>query len=352
MITDQAVTKDSRQDVSSRPGMGRARALARLFCFFFLIGLSAWGLDWCITAGLRRTQGTIFGVSNRIVRGSINADIVISGSSRAASHYDPRLIAAETGSTAINLGRNGSQTDMQVAVFQTYMRHNRAPKVVLHNLDAFSFQTSREVYNFAQYVPYLNEPTLYEPLQKIDPNTYKSRYLPLYGYIVTDMSFSWLKGLSAWLPRSSSEDDLDGFDPRDTPWSNEFDQFQADNPHGVTWDIEEEGVRLIEELAELCQKSGSQLVLVYSPEYAPMQEITANRAEVFARFKEIATKYNLQLWDYSDWPHAADTRYFTNSQHLNATGARAFSQDLASRLKDLNSAPPASPAPGHQLQTQ
>jgi hypothetical protein len=39
------------------------------------------------------------------------------------------------------------------------------------------------------------------------------------------------------------------------------------------------------------------------------------------------------IWDYSNWPHSADTRYFTNSQHLNVEGPEQFSLDLAMNLK-------------------
>ena len=42
----------------------------------------------------------------------------------------------------------------------------------------------------------------------------------------------------------------------------------------------------------------------------------------------------MPLWDYSDWKYNNDRDLFYNSQHLNATGAALFSEDLASRLKN------------------
>ena len=77
---------------------------------------------------------------------------------------------------------------MQVAVLRAYLEHNRKPDLVIHNLDAFTFETTREVYASAQYTPYLYDEELYRPLLKIDPNTWKSRYVPLYGYVVEDMN--------------------------------------------------------------------------------------------------------------------------------------------------------------------
>lgn len=314
-------------------GTNEAAATAlRIVLFFLLIAALAWGLDTTITRGLRRMSTSLYGVSNLIMDGKVNAQIVITGSSRAASHFDPRIIQKITGYRTFNLGRNGSQTDMQLAVFKFYLKHNRKPAVVIHNLDAFTFQTSHEVYNSAQYVPYLSEEELYQSLRQVNANIWKSRYLPLYGYIVEDMSFAWLQGLKAWLPLPQREEIIDGYDPRPTPWTDEFRHFQATHPSGVRWEVEAEGKRLLEELTRICQEQGIRLILVYSPEYAEMQALTTNRAEVFDEFRKIAAKRQVPLWDYSNWRSRSDTRYFTNSQHLNADGARVFSTEFAAEL--------------------
>jgi hypothetical protein len=305
----------------------------RVASFLGILAVLIWGLDATITAGLRRISTSLYGVTNRLIQGTINAQIVITGSSRAASHYDPRIIRRMTGRTTFNLGRNGSQTDMQLAVLRSYLKHNRQPEVVVHNLDGFSFQTTREVYNPAQYVPYLAENEFYEPLHRIDRDVWKSRYVPLYGYVAADMSFAWVHGLQAFLPLPQREDLIDGFDPRPAKWTDEFAQFRADHPQGVRWEIEPEGKRLMEGLTALCRDRGIRLLFVYSPEYGDMQALTTNRTEVFETFRQIASRDQVPIWDYSNWPHRADTRYFTNSQHLNVEGAEQFSLDLAMNLK-------------------
>ena len=78
----------------------------------------------------------------------------------------------------------------------------------------------------------------------------------------------------------------------------------------------------------------NQLIFVYSPEYAEMQKLTKNRAEIFRCFHEVAAPYHVPVWDYSDWKYAGDTEYFTNSQHLNAHGAAVFSANLADCLRE------------------
>jgi hypothetical protein len=307
-------------------------AVRKIACFFGMIVVLAFALNAIITSGLRRIKSSAFGASNLIMEGQVNADIVITGSSRASSHYDPRIIEAITGRSAYNLGRNGSQTDMQVAFLKAYLAHNRKPEIVLHNLDAFTFVVTREVYNPVQYTPYLYDRNMYDALRTINPNVSKSRYLPLYGYVVEDMNFTWVLGLKGFLGWSPPEDYFLGFNPRSRKWTDDFQHLKALNPDGVSFEIEQPGVQVVEDLIRVCKQNGIQLIFVYSPEYIEMQSLTNNRAKIFYYFHELSDRFNVPLWDYSDWKHAGDQDFFQNSQHLNATGAAVFSHDVADRL--------------------
>jgi hypothetical protein len=310
-----------------------AKAVSLLVGFFAVIVVLIFAMNAIITSGLRRIKTSEFGASNQMMEGKVNAQIVITGSSRAMAHYDPRTIEAITGRTAFNLGRNGSQTDMQVASLKAYLAHNRRPEVVIHNLDAFTFVMTREVYDPVQYTPYLYDSNLYDALRKINPNMWKSRYLPLYAYVVEDMNFAWVLGFKGFWGWSPQEDYFLGFNPRSTKWATDFQKFKDSNPNGVRFDIEPAGIQVVEDLIAVCKQYGTQLIFVYSPEYNEMQAMTTNRAEIFARFRELADRANLPLWDYSDWEDAGNKDYFQNSQHLNTTGAAVFSDDVAKRLK-------------------
>jgi len=322
-----------RKIQKNRAHPGPLRSVGRIVCFFCLIVVLALVLDTVIYSGLRRIKTSGFGVSNKIVEGKINADIVISGSSRALTHYDPRIIQDRTGRTAFNIGLNGSQTDMQLARLKTYLRHNTKPSLLIFNLDLFSFQTTHGgVYDPGQYVPYLQEPAIYAALTRINPDVWKARFLPLYGYAVEDLRFTWLLGMMGFFGWSPVEDHFLGFKPRHLSWTDDFERFKEMNPDGVRFEIEPDGVREMEELLRLCREQGIAVLLVYSPEYTEMQALTANRAQVFARFEELSERFGVPLWDYSASPISSLKENFYNSQHLNAGGASAFSMDLAARI--------------------
>jgi hypothetical protein len=311
------------------------RAAARLGCFLGLIVVLIFAVNAVITLGLRRIKTSAYGASNMIMEGKVNADIVITGSSRALVQYDPRTIEAVTGRSAFNLGRNGSQTDMQVAFLKAYLAHNRRPAVVIHNLDAFSFVTTQQIFEPVQYIPYLYDSSLYDPMLKIDRDTWKSRYIPLYGYVVEDMNFTWLDGVAGFFGWSPHEDYFLGFNPRHLYWTGDFESFKEANPQGVRFDIEPAGIEDLKNLVSICKQNGIQLIFVYSPEYKQMQQITSNRAEIFVEFHRIAETDSIPIWDYSNWQYNTDKQLFYNSQHLNADGAALFSEDLARRLEQF-----------------
>ena len=326
-----AVSLGRRHQVSTTC-TGRS-ALVRLGLFFALVGVSVVIASGAIDLGLRRTMTSDFGVFNRMVDGRINAAVVVTGSSRAMNQYDPREISRQTGLTAWNIGVNGSQTDMQLAVLRTYLQHNVAPAILLHNLDSFSFVTSRDGVAFPDlYIPYLKEPAIYGALRKLDSDWWKARYLPLYGYAVQDMRFTWTKGLASLAGRMPRETRFNGFEPRHMPWTEDFDRFKRDHPAGVSFAIEQDAVDDLGAIVKEGTTRGARVVLVYSPVYIEMQRLDRRKAEIFERFRQIAARYGATLWDYSDSPISHHRELFYNSQHLNAAGAAAFSADLARRL--------------------
>ena len=308
---------------------------SRIFAFFAFVGVLAFSLHKTIDFGIRGINKSEFGVWNNIVDGRINADILIAGSSRALTHYDSRIIEAITNKRTYNIGLNGSQTDMQNARIKTYLEHNKKPLLIIFNLDLFSFQvTQGGVYNPGQYIPYLNQRPLYHALKQIDPEIWKSRYIPLYGYAVEDLRLIWTFGLLSLLSSPKSEDHFQGFKPRYTKWSEDFARFKKNNPKGVRFGIETQGINEMEKLMNLCKNNKIPILLVYSPEYVEMQKITRNRKEIFKLFLELSNRFSTQLWDYSGSRISAKRINFYNSQHLNNIGANLFSLKVATRLRN------------------
>jgi hypothetical protein len=334
VATEETQPGTACSTTGARTVCSQRKAVLRLLAFFIVFAIAAAGLDYAISFGMRRIRTSAAGSLNRVMAGKVNAEIVISGSSRALVQYDPRVIQQVTGKTAYNIGRNGSHIDMQLALLKAYLRHNTKPKLVLHNLDLHSFQPTHELYDSAQYLPFLSNPEIYQGISQITPDAWKWRYIPLYGYAAEDMRFTWLTSARAWIGKHPREDYFLGFNPRYLHWTGDFERFKAQNATGFTVAVESRGKQALLELIQLCAAQQIRLVLVYSPEYLDAQELTRNRPEIFRLFQSLAAENGAELWDFSAAELCRRQELFYNSQHLNADGARAFSDALALRLKE------------------
>ena len=308
--------------------MGR-RFVFKLFLFSTLALALGVALQWILVLGLTRYHASARGVWNSVVQGKVNADIVVCGSSRALVHYDPAIIKARTGWSAYNLGRNSTWPDLQLIFLKTYLAHNRAPKCIVINVDHTCFAVTKRVYDPGQYIPYLDEPALYDKLVLLDNRYERMRHFPLLGVIEHRLFLASLAGLFGIYGK---EDHFDGFAPSTRTWSSEFDRFKRDNPDGFTIPIEEEGTAIFGDLIRVGLKAGSRVVLVYSPEYYEAQILTRNRKEILDQVRKIADRCGVEFWDFSDNPICQDKSFFYNSQHMNKRGADIFSDELGQKL--------------------
>jgi hypothetical protein len=305
----------------------------RLPAFFTLLALVAFASHQIIGFSIRNVEIGEVGAFNRAMSGDVDAEILISGSSRALVQYDPAILGDALKMRAFNLGRNASHTDFQAAVLEAYLARNEPPALVVQNLDSHSFEPTVEIYEPGQYVPHLGIEPLYRGLQKIDSDVWRWKYLPLYGYAVEDLKLIWLRSFFAHF-LDSSQPNL-GYSPNDLQWTGEFDAFKLANPAGVPRRIEPDGVSALVKIIQLCHAANARLVFVYSPEYAEAQSFTSNRAALFHKFHSIAAANGIRFLDFSSSDICRDRANFYNSQHLNRNGAEKFSRELGAKLLQI-----------------
>lgn len=175
-----------------------------------------WGLQTTLLHGLRNYSTGKFGVWNKAVEGKINAQILFAGSSRTWVHFDPRVIEAQTGRSAYNIGRDGTLPDLQLAFLTMYLRHNQKPELLVQGLDIMMFCSSEKVYAPWQYLPFLQEPEIYQSVCLIDPAFRGYRYAPLLGIFKTRLSDLAFRGL---IDHPKKEKQFQGFEPKRMSWS-------------------------------------------------------------------------------------------------------------------------------------
>lgn len=309
--------------------------LRQLLLFAGPILLLSWPADLILSSALKKTglcEGE-YEVWEDIYQGRIDADIAVYGSSRAWVHIDPAVLQQHTGLSAYNFGIDGHGVWLQQLRHQEYQRHNPAPRVIILSLDFFIFSREKNaLYNYEQFLPYLREnknlrqiSNWYSVFSEADFSLPFYRYLGQWKLIV--------KYLESRLAQSSEPYRRRGFRGMDRAWDGSFEQHVAELG-SYEAEIEPGAVALLDSLAAWCRDEGVQLIPVYSPEYIEGQRFVRNRAEVMSVFREFAARWNLPLLDFSREKICYDRRYFYNATHLNAGGARLFSEQLARALRD------------------
>jgi len=314
------------------------RYLWHAVLFVVVLGALCSGIDYLVTAGLRKSGSEQYVVWNDIRSGSAASDVIIQGSSRAWVHFSPGIIGDRLGMTCYNLGVDGYDLDMQLARYRLYREHNQKPKVVVQALDVSSLNVRSDIYEAGQFLPYFNEDAVREGVRPYDYFKWYDYYLPLVRYR-EEFGLAYAGAMEALGLRHYTSAKDRGYEGMDMVWTGEFEQYARDHPDGVEVVHLEAAENDLDAFLAECNREGILVVLVYPPEYYKGQELVNNREEIFAIYRRLAGKHGVEFLDYSSDPMSLDTTYFYNSQHMNKAGAELFSADVAEKLAQIVDAP-------------
>src|SRR5262249_39721173 len=150
-----------------------------VFCLLgFIIAFSADGLLW---AGLRHARTSNVSVWHAVVAGRIGSDRLITGGSRALVGVDCDILGRRLSMSCFNIGLDGSPVNLQRPYVETYLQHNKPPRLAVVSLDMGSLTESTTPYDLAQYLSYLDEQPIAAGLRRY-VDVWKYRYIPLYAF--------------------------------------------------------------------------------------------------------------------------------------------------------------------------
>jgi len=303
-----------------------------------LIGL-CYGLQFMADRGLRKSNSNDFKNWTMIVQGEMNAELLITGSSRAMRMIDPRILEDETGLVTYNLGMEGARLQSQLSRWNTYLANNKKPKIIVQTVDLMSMGHAKTVFKKQQFLPFLHKEFVYDALEPVDNKLFIDRYFPLYKYHGYMDEFK--EGISLFLGKSSSKKytEYRGYESKDKKWNTEFQQMKdtltndtlIHPPKLVT-----EGFEILNEMITDCQSKNIQLVLIFTPQYKGLTELQVQTNSLISGFEELGKKENVHFLNYAFDPICNDTTYFYNAMHLNKLGAEIYSKNLSNDLKKLN----------------
>lgn len=309
--------------------------ISRIFTYSIVIlGISLY-VQYFIDTGLQKYKHEDYGIWNKIFQGKINADIIVQGSSRSLVQFDPAIIEQNTGLTCFNLGTSGGRFLMQKAKWDSYILYNKPPKILIQNVDIMVMRKEWFIFNKAQYLPFLDQPSIASNLEDIDNRIWFEKNIPLYKYRGFRHVVS--KGLRSYfnLIPHTRDNYYNGFISVKKSWNHDFDSFKAKNNEVIhsKEDIRF-GYSFLEKLMHECKERNIKLILVHAPLYSELLQIVPQKGMIDSLFNKLANKYGMVYWDYTNLPIYNSKNYFYNSTHLNSVGARIFSEQFSN---DLNS---------------
>lgn len=289
--------------------------------------------DWFFSHQLKKSRDGEFSVWNDIYNGKVNADIVVYGSSRAMVHMDPKIIQDSLHANAYNLGLNGHNFWLQYFRHKELLKHNKAPKFIIHSVDVFTLVKRKDLFQMEQFLPYMlyNDEleywiTPYEGFKKYDFKIPLVRYYGQYKTIG--------KIFKTFISNDEVGDSLryKGFASKNQVWNDDLVKARKKFPD-YRVSLDSTSIRLFDNYLRELRNMGIAVVLVYTPEYIGGQDFVKNRDEIMNTFSTFAQKYNIPFFDYSQDPISFKKEYFYNASHLNGLGAQVFTSKMVHDLK-------------------
>lgn len=309
------------------------KILAVTFCLAFAI-------QYFADSGLKKIEASIFQDWENLLQGDINSELVISGSSRGAVSYNPDILENITGLSSYNLSYNAGSFNLQYLKMETYLKRNKAPEIIIQNIDLSHFSRTNAIPEEFQFLPFLYDDDLRESLSEINNKYQIYKYVPLVKY--NNHHSLLLKGILSGLGKdlkiySTSK----GYLPIDKPF--EMDKHNLERLANLNYnassilDLYSEGLDSTTSFYKKKIPSSTQVFLVWAPEFKERRDTISAvtsliRTEVRKRFKDMP---NVLFLDYRNDPISEDSIYFYDSFHLNKKGSEIFSYKVSNDIKNI-----------------
>ena len=139
--------------------------MVKFYKYFFLIFISSflilYSLQFLADNGLRKSVNSVYHDWLQILEGNINADIIISGSSRAFFGYNPTVLEDQLKMKTFNLGYSAAGYKLQLEKLKIYLTRNQKPKIIIQNIDLTFFNEDRLIPNENEFIPFFKDTLIF-----------------------------------------------------------------------------------------------------------------------------------------------------------------------------------------------
>lgn len=247
-------------------------------------------------------------------------DLLVFGSSRAARHYDPRILEDSLGTSCYNCGKDGNGIIMLYGWYRIMGKRYR-PRVIVYDIQPDYDLLKGDNTKFLPALRYFYDE---DPIQSIfwsvDKNERYKMMVSAYRYnsqflqIVLDNI-------------KPAQQDIKGYRP--LRGTMDYEPIVTENASKV-YAYDPLKLYYLERLILDCEHYGTQLIFAASPQYKN------TNSNVLTPIKKLCQKHGIPFIDhYSDKNFNQEKNYFKDSSHLNEEGATMYTRSVAREIKRL-----------------
>jgi len=275
------------------------------FCALVLAG------DRCVNFAAGRLMARSRNSFVQMYEGKCRADALLLGNSRMDRNCDAKELERRTGQRALNLGLGGNHTRICEALFLDYIDRYGPPQLLVLELTQCvdSPDSMGEMMIFTRYSSRMRSLA-----QELDPKfmTFQS----IFKSLRYNNDTFWRLASEAVKPPSPRQ--LAKVMPRE-----EMERWKQARPSA--WPAVPENIKALNRLLKAAKDSGVEVRLIIAPMWCGYKA----KIENFDTWKTEMAKHigEQRIWDYSDL-FADEVACFNDGNHLNALGAKRFSEVL------------------------
>jgi hypothetical protein len=282
-------------------------------------------IHFFLNAAFRRTTTLDRGgIVNKVLQEK--CAIVVLGSSRAVLHYDPRILGSKLNMSAYNAGCNGQQVHYTRALVDLILQR-QTPAIAIINVDTgFVMDARFNLCQAATMAPFMDESGIIKNMIYSKGPFERLKYLSL-SYRFNDKPLVILASLFF------EDKTISGFSPRE----GKVDPAKAQKKLTAFLEPDREMMELLRQTVSQLKEAGSYVVLVLSPTWNREGRIDPMSIPILKAIRDLAQDEQVSFLAVTNenTPEFQNCEYFRDPNHLNADGARIFSEILAAKIAGL-----------------
>ena len=302
-------------------------AVSLVFCQMIFIPINKGNLKFHSDLNMRLHE---------VLESHTDYDLLFLGASKVYRNINPGIIDSICHVSSYDAGYDGGKLHELEMYMEAYLQNHPPPKVIVLNLDWFSFTTTQCYWNYPQFYPFLDNRSLYGKLRSnIGLKMDLMKFLPFLRITALD-DYTKINGVK-WARGTAT--DLDKGDIEYKGYLSNTDLSLNPNAINVGIDygpeeITDISIRCLNQIIDTCKKNHTKLIVIFPPEYDfKIHRQVTNADSISGVILKTVKDNKLDYFRFDSLSFCRNPAIFKNCGHLNKRGSVIYSTILAEELR-------------------